>query len=406
MIILDKPYVSDLLLRTIRTNQFPVVRNDYSKRFSAKLGDLILSGDEAVKRVRESTLPQIYTTSENSIGWIAKNLGFTGLPEKIELFKDKVRFREMIHPMYPDYFFREIALDSLDELDGAIMKNSNVGSTFGSNHIPLPFIIKPAVGFFSMGVHRVDKVEEWEATKRSIREGIEAVMGLYPEEVLKTTSFIIEEVIEGEEFAIDAYFTIEGEPVILSILRHSFAHECDMSDRIYQSSKEIVEENLEEFTAFLKNIGTLADVRNFPVHVEVRREESGRLVPIEINPMRFGGWCTTPDLTYFAYGLNPYEYYFAQRKPDWDSILEKKDELVYSMILLENSTGYPEEKITSFDYDRLLSTFSNPLELRKIDFHEYPVFAILFTETDTDDAQELEAILHSDLREYVRLVDE
>lgn len=393
MIILDKPYISDHLLQTIRENRFPVIRNDFTKEHAPELGALLISEEEAIERIRGSEIPMIYTASENSIGWIVQNLGFTDLPEKIDLFKEKVRFREMIRPLYPDFFFREIALDSLDELDHEI------------NIIPFPFIIKPSVGFFSMGVHRVDEVSDWEKTKQSIRKGIENVKGIYPEEVLKTTSFIVESVIEGEEFALDAYFNNAGEPVILSILQHSFATECDMSDRIYQMSKEIIEKNLEEFTAFLKEIGTLADVRNFPVHVEVRREESGRLVPIEINPMRFGGWCTTPDLTYLAYGLNPYEYYFNQTKPDWEAILEGKAGLVYSIIILDNSTGYSADKIKEFDYDLLQSGFSHPLELRKVDNHEYPLFGILFTETKGPDVPELEAILHSDLREYIHLVE-
>ncbi len=393
MIILDKPYISDHLLQTIRENRFPVIRNDFTKEHAPELGALLISEEEAIERIRGSEIPMIYTASENSIGWIVQNLGFTDLPEKIDLFKEKVRFREMIRPLYPDFFFREIALDSLDELDHEI------------NIIPFPFIIKPSVGFFSMGVHRVDEVSDWEKTKQSIRKGIENVKGIYPEEVLKTTSFIVESVIEGEEFALDAYFNNAGEPVILSILQHSFATECDMSDRIYQMSKEIIEKNLEEFTAFLKEIGTLADVRNFPVHVEGRREESGRLVPIEINPMRFGGWCTTPDLTYLAYGLNPYEYYFNQTKPDWEAILEGKAGLVYSIIILDNSTGYSADKIKEFDYDLLQSGFSHPLELRKVDNHEYPLFGILFTETKGPDVPELEAILHSDLREYIHLVE-
>lgn len=394
MIILDKPYVSDLLIRTIQKNNFPVVENDFAKGLVAQLGDNIICEQEVLKRFRESRNPLIYTTSENSIGWIAQHLDFTVLPQKIDLFKDKVKFRRMIRPMYPDYYFREIAYDSLDSLDKKIAE------------VPLPFIIKPSVGFFSMGVHRVDTISEWEGTKRSIREGIDGVKGLYPEEVLRTSSFIIEEVIEGDEYAMDAYFDEMGKSVILSILKHSFATECDMSDRIYQTSKEIILENLEEFTSFLEAIGALAGVRNFPVHVEVRRNGTGSLIPIEINPMQFGGWCTTPDLTYYAYDFNPYEYFFNQQRPDWDALLKDMDGKVYSLIILNNTTGYPIEKITSFDYELALSKFSHPIELRKIDFTEYPVFGILFTETETPDAQELDAILHSDLKEFVHLIPE
>ena len=397
MIILDKPYVSDLLRATILRNTFPVVGNEYALEQEPGLAHLILGEEEAVEQYRKAGSPLIYTTSENSIGWIAHNLGFTDLPEKIDLFKDKVRFREMLRPMYPDYFFREVSLESLDEIDDTL------------NTLPSPFIIKPAVGFFSMGVHRVDAPEEWETTKRSIREEMEKVQGLYPEEVMKSTSFIIEEVIEGEEYAMDAYYDEHGDPVILSILKHSFATECDMSDRIYQTSKKIILDNLEEFTDFLKRAGDQAGVRNFPVHVEVRRtgeRNRKQLIPIEVNPMRFGGWCTTADLTTMAFDSNPYEHYFNRTSPDWKRVLEGRDGLVYSLIILDNTTGHPAEVIASFDYDLVLSRFTHPLELRKIDHHEYPVFGILFTETDSPDAPELEDILHSDLSEFVTVRDE
>jgi hypothetical protein len=45
-----------------------------------------------------------------------------------------------------------------------------------------------------------------------------AQSGIYPEQVLDTRSFLIEEYIEGDEFALDAYFDGDGNPVILNIL--------------------------------------------------------------------------------------------------------------------------------------------------------------------------------------------
>ena len=124
------------------------------------------------------------------------------------------------------------------------------------------------------------------------------------------------------------------------------------------------------------------------------------VIPIEINPMRFGGWCTTADMAAMAYGFNPYLYYFRQQKPDWARILKTRDGLLYSIVVLDNSTGYTANEIADFDYDRLLSTFEKPLELRKIDYTTYPVFGFLFTETKTDHYSEIERILHSDLREF------
>ena len=137
------------------------------------------------------------------------------------------------------------------------------------------------------------------------------------------------------------------------------------------------------------------------MHVEVRRSAAGTICPIEINPLRFGGWCTTADMTWFAYGFNPYLYYFQQQRPNWSEILKQKQDKLYSVIVLDNSSGIEGEQIASFDYAALLAGFAKPLELRRIDYREYPVFGFLFAETDVNDQSELEYILKSDLREYV-----
>ncbi|MCK5516538.1 MAG: ATP-grasp domain-containing protein, partial [Desulfobulbaceae bacterium] len=256
-------------------------------------------------------------------------------------------------------------------------------------------------GFFSMGVYKVSNSEEWTRTVDLILTEIKQIKDLYPAEVLDTSSFIIEQCINGDEFAVDAYFNATGEPVILGIYNHTFSSDADVSDRVYTTSKKIIERNIEEFTDFVGKMGALAGVQNFPVHIELRREDDGSLLPIEVNPMRFGGWCTTADMTSHAYGFNPYLCYHQQQKPDWDKALKGKDGKLFSLIVLDNSTGIDGEEIVAFDYEKLLSTFEKPIELRKIDYKEYPVFGFVFAETREDNFAELKNILDSDLNEFV-----
>ena len=387
MFFLDKPYVSQLLIDTIRDNSFPVINTGMAQELGFGSGPDVLDAEQASAKARLSDIVMIYTTSENSIGWISEHLSFTGIPEKINLFKNKVLFRTMVKPMYPDFYFKEITLDELDRLS--------------LDNVPMPFIIKPAVGFFSMGVFKVSSPDEWENVKKTISSEVNRVSDLYPPEVFNTGSFIIEECIGGEEFAVDVYFNDLGEPVILNIMQHLFSSGEDVSDRVYITSKDIIERNHDQFLDILSKIGKRFNVKNFPVHSEFRREAAGKIIPIEINPVRFGGWCTTPDLAFRAYGFNPYEYYFYQKKPQWNDILRNKDDRFYSIVVLNNSTGIEGKQIESFNYQKLLSCFANPLELRKVDFREYPVFGFLFTETKKKDFEELERILQSDLKEFI-----
>ena len=387
MFFVDDPYISDFFKKTVRENAIPVVGTDIAKKSGLYKGTNVISEAAAIEMAKRTDDLMVYTTSENAIGWIARNLKFTGLPEKIELFKDKLKFRELTRSLFPNFHFKEVFARDLQKVQ--------------FDKLPLPFIIKPVIGFFSMGVYKVSSHEEWINTIDLIHAEIEQIKGLYPGEVLDTRSFIIEQCINGEEYAVDAYYNLKGEPVILNILKHTFSSDTDVSDRIYTSSKEIIESNLDEFTDFAEKIGKLAGVKNFPVHIEIRRDNEGILLPIEVNPMRFGGWCSTPDMSFFAYGFNPYLYYYSQKKPDWSKLLKGKEGKLFSIVVLDNSTGIAGDEITSFDYEKLLSNFEKPMELRKIDYKKYPVFGFLFTQTAKDNFIELQHILDSDLTEFI-----
>jgi hypothetical protein len=388
MIILDKPYISEFLLNTLERNKIPVIENDTVSELITHKELIMLSPKEAVSRFNGSNNPLLYTNSENSISWIEKNLEHTSLPEKIKLFKNKILFRDLIRDLFPDYFYRGVLVDALESLD--------------ITGFPLPFIIKPAIGFFSLGVYKVELLEDWKEIVQTIIKEIDFIKDLYPPEVLHTSEFIIEECIIGDEFAIDCYFNNEGKPVVLNIMKHIFSSGADVSDRVYITSKEIIENYKNSITKFLSEIGKRANLRNFPAHVEVRINEKGVVTPIEVNPLRFGGWCSTPDLAWHAFGMNLYEYLFQQKEPDWKLILKEKEGAVFSNIVLNNSTGIEGKNIQSFDYEKLLSDFEKPLELRKTDFSKFPLFGFLFCETRQQNMQELEKILTSDLNEYVK----
>lgn len=386
MILVDKPYLSEFLKETSRKYNLPIIQTQAALEMGLNDGDNLLVEDMAIAQLRSAEKLRLYTTSENTIGWIIRNLSFSSLPEKIELFKNKAKFRALTRSILPDFYFREILFTELDTLD--------------FNEFPLPFIIKPNVGFFSMGVHKVSSAEDWDAAKHAIQASVVEKNDLFPSEVLNTDTFIIEEYILGEEFAIDAYFDDNAAPVILGIYKHLFSSDKDVSDRIYITSKEIIEENLAPFTKWLQQVGDIVGVRNFPVHVEIRRTANGEIVPIEVNPMRFGGWCSTADMTAAAYGFNPYVYYFEGERPDWEHILSTREGKVFSLVVLDNSTGYSGEQIADFDYEALLASFENPLELRKLNYQQFPLFGFLFLETRDENFSELERILKSDLREF------
>jgi hypothetical protein len=388
MIIFDKPYVSKELIATAVRLQAGVLNNAMAQ--SLKLNGILnlLDDQQAVQLEQQREYPLVYCNSENSIGWIAENLSFSDLPEKIHLFKDKYKFRQLLAPLYPEFFFKAVDLEDLDQLDVATL--------------PKPFAIKPSVGFFSLGVHIVQDDADWPGVLRTIHEEMAQVSDFYPREVVDVRQFLIEEIIPGEEYAVDAYFNQQGEPVVLNILHHIFMSEDDVGDRVYMTSLEVIRENLARVEEMLTNISKIAPLRNLPIHMEYRADSNGRCIPIEVNPMRFAGWCVA-DLADYAYGINVYEHYFKQLKPDWTTLLAQIDGKVYTNIVADVPETIDHKLIQDVDYEGFLEQFSNPITLRKIDYHEYPVFAFLFVEMDAERAdEEISQILKMDFTRFIQ----
>ncbi len=386
VIILDEPYVSRYLKETIITSHMSVLRNETSIQQGFPDDVVLLNNAAWIALFRDNPEQKLYSNSEHALQWIADNLTCTGLPEKIALFKDKAAFRRILMPLFPDFFFCEVAAEDLENLD--------------IRDIPKPFIIKPSVGFFSAGVHLVASDADWEEVLQSLKTEMKEHSSLFPPQVYNSATWIIEEYIPGTEIAVDAFFTAAGEPVVLNILSHIFSSDADVDDKVYLTSKTIVKKYLSPVTTLLRQIQTLTGIRNFPLHIELRIAVDGRVMPIEVNPMRFAGWCTT-DIAAYAYGINVYQAYFEENAPDWESILADDTGDVYALLVVKPPPDIPSKSITDFNYVGFVRGFAEPLEMRPVDFTSYSVFGFFFVKLAGGDLREITAFLQSDLREYI-----
>jgi len=385
MFLIDKPFVSDFLIKTIRDNNYRVVSTREAKELIAADSLNWISEEEAITLMEKDPNTPVYLNSENAIAWIMKNIGSSKLIGQIQQFKDKARFRELVKYSFPDFFYKTVELEDIQHLS--------------LEGIDFPFVIKPSLGFFSLGVHVVHNMTEWNNAKNELN--FKTLQNIYPVEVLNTSKFIIEEYIEGDEYAVDCYFNNEGEVVILNILLHKFSSGTDISDRVYSTSKDIILKYKNDIEEFVLLIGNKSGLRNFPAHIEIRIDTNGRITPIEVNPLRFGGWCTTADLSWYAFGINSYNYFINNLKPDWEQIFKNRSNKKYSIVVLNNNSGFAASEITHFDYDLLAQDFENALIIRKLDINIHPVFGFIFTETSPDNEEELNNILVSDLKKYI-----
>lgn len=385
MFLIDKPFVSEFLINTIKEHHYKIVATKEAKGLIDDNSLNWISEYEAILEIKNNPTDSIYTNSENSIAWIFNSVKESKLPFQIQLFKDKFKFRDLINDAFPDFKYKTVALEEIQDLN--------------FDKLDFPFVIKPSLGFFSIGVHIVHNMDDWNFAKEELN--YENLSSIYPEEVLNTSLFIIEEYIEGEEYAIDCYFNNEGEIVILNILHHRFSSGTDVSDRVYSTSMDLILTYKDAVEAFLNPIGARAGLINFPLHVEIRIDENGKINPIEVNPLRFGGWCTTGDLGWYSYGFNSYEYFIKNKKPNWKQISNTRNNKIYSIVILNNNSGYTSSEITEFDYNSLKNDFENVLLMRNLNINEYPVFGFVFTETSLGNEKELDNILVSNLKKYI-----
>lgn len=379
MFIFDQPYISDVAEKFLIESQCPLLLNEFSKSsVSDKVNNI--SEKAAIKQLETQEFRWLYSNSENAIAWIVETFGADSeLAQKIDLFKDKFKFRKATEELFPDIKFFKIPADEIEALSFDL--------------IGAPFIIKPVVGFISAGVYRVNNAAEWEKVKKEIHIVTGEAAKVFPIEVLNTESFIIESIIEGEEYAVDAYFDDQNKPVILNILHHRFSSEHDMSDRLYVTSAEIIRRWLAPIEAFLTDIARLGDFRGLPVHTEIRIDSENNIRPIEINPLRFAGWCST-DIAYYSYGINVYDYFANRKKPDWAFILKNKESEKYAIAVLERQNPVLDEQV--FDYKKLCNKLSSVMSLRKIDYRIFSLYAFVFFSVCPETEHELDMMLKLD----------
>jgi len=386
LFILEEPYVSDLLAATAAELGLPILDTPTARRRMAGTYATPLSSSAEFARAAARPGARLYTNSENALAWVAGRLGDTPHPRRAGLLKDKLAFRDLLADLYPDYRYIGLAASELRDFDPSRLR--------------APFVVKPAVGFFSLGVRIVEKAGDWPGVVAGLERERRTLSGMYPGQVLGLDTFVAEEVIAGEEFALDAYYDGAGTPVLVNVYAHLFASATDVSDRVYVTNAETVSRLGPPALEFLAELGRRADLADFPVHAELRIDDAGRVAPIEVNPLRFGGWCAT-DLAHFAYGLNPYRCYLLGERPDWPRIAAETAGRTTALVVADLPTSVDLAAIASVDYDRFAERFRRVLELRRVDFNRYPVFAFTFVEVPGDDFSELTAVLGADLRDYL-----
>jgi hypothetical protein len=380
MIILSRPYVSQMLESFIIDNAIPVFKFDDVSLVRQDKMKLLGREEFFARAAGLAGSAFVYTNAENSLSLLRDYLPQMDL--LTSCLKDKYRFRKATERFYPDLRFKKLDRAGL--------------SVITEQELDFPLVLKPIRGFFSMGVYKIDNFGEWKKAIHDLELELARIKGIYPGYVLDTEVFLIEDCIEGEEYAVDAYFNSEGKAVIINILKHPHNGSKDTSHRIYYTSKEIMENMYSRVLKALADFSVF-NLKNYAGHIEFRLGKNKKLIPVEFNPLRFAGWCTT-DLAYYAYGINPYEHLFFQKEPDWEKIINSTGNKNYCINVADIPAGIDRSKIKGINYGEFLKIFSEIFELRKINYREYPVFSMLLTAGDNSEIHRMQS---EDLTKYL-----
>ena len=382
MIILEKPYVSAPLVAYLEEKQLPVLHNDMADLLEQQGHRLHLLDDQQFVEQYNQT-GKLYAVSENALVWLYAQLPESELVRKVKILKDKAAFRRICQQIYPDFYYKEVEMKALRSLD--------------PDTLPLPLVLKPSVGFLSVGVYIVRSKEEWQAALDDIDQNFAKQCAVFPETVVRSEMFVLEQFIEGEEYAVDAYYDAEGKPHIINIFHHIFKSETDVSDRLYCMSKQIFESNYPAFNQFCIDLNGVLQLKNFPMHVEFRVDKrTGQAIPIEVNPLRFAGMCLN-DLTRHTCGLLPVQAFFEGTHPDYATMWDGIENDMFSFVVLDK----PYDTNRKLDFERIRRHFHGVLETRDIQNPAMSIWGFLFTKTTPEHRDELQEILHTSLEEFM-----
>jgi len=353
------------------------------------VSELVKQADSSVKILSEDEFrnskltlkagDKIYAPTESALEIILDRSEDTKFTNAVNMLKDKYRFRELMKFIYPDFFFQKTTIDKLESIQLNRSKK---------------YIVKPTKGFFGTAVKELSEDTDIAEITKEIKGELKENTRYFSESVLSKNELIIEQFVEGEEYAVDMYFNKDGEPEILNIYHHPIPEKIDYFHILYYTNKSIFDKFYDKLKSIFIELNKHLKITSFPIHAEFKSENE-KLIPIEMNPLRYGGFGLA-DLTFHAFGFNPFQAYFKNFKPKWNEIWQTRNENIYGWVLGYNGSDIELENHRP-DHDKFQNYLGDVLHYVKIDQTKNPVFAIAyFMDTNPDSLQRILATEFND----------
>nr|VFJ86344.1 MAG: ATP-grasp domain-containing protein [Candidatus Kentron sp. H]VFJ95340.1 MAG: ATP-grasp domain-containing protein [Candidatus Kentron sp. H] len=329
---------------------------------------------------------KLFVPSQSSLDIVMERMDDPERLHGIEELSDKYQCRSLMRPMFPDFEFSRMELSEMKK------------DTFSPGG---KYVIKPEKGFFGIGVRTLEDPRDIHAITEEIRKELDANSRFFAGSIFSGEKMIIEEFIEGDEYAVDMFYSEEGRPVIVSLAYHPLPRRKEYDHVLYYTNHRIFQAIVRQAESFFTRLNAILNLRAFPIHAEFRITEAGDLLPIELNPLRYGGFGMA-DLSYWSFGQCPYYSFFQDQPYDWDGIWDAyRRNRHYAWILAYNGTGIDTDGIAIKDIHAKLRRFigDEPLiHYQGLEHRTNPVFAIAYLAEEKE--QQLEKWLDVEFRDF------
>ena len=336
-----------------------------------------LQGDPTL-RIKKGD--KVIIATETVMDEALKKMEDAGKKDMVSRLKNKVACRQMMASIFPDFFFREIPVRDLPKIELAPGEK---------------YFVKPIKGYWGSAAFPVDAQADRVALMYEIEAQLAKRTHIFSEQVVSKDRLIVEEFLEGEEYAVDMFFNESGQPVITNICHHPLPRKLDYLHVVYYTSYEVYRNLYPKFIAFFNELNRSLSARALPIHGEFKLHK-GRLTPVELNPLRFGsdGFA---DLSFHAFGFNPFLCFAENRAPDWEALWKGREQKIFAFYLGYNGSDLDAGHYRP-DFRNFRRLFSNILSDMAMNYQDTLAFAVMYIEEDS--LERIHELLEVEFNEY------